>query len=310
MQRLVWQRVFFQKRQVFSMEYKDLEVFVQLAEHQNLGVVSQLVHCSPSTLSRRLKRMEESVGALLFDREGTRLQLTADGILFRQHAKQVLELWHQFKLSIQRQSSELQGQLSIYCSVTASYSFLSELLSRFRAQYPLVDIRLKTGDAAESIPHVQSGDVDMVIAARPDQLAANLTFKTITPAPLLFIAPVSNQSVPELLEDTIRWDKVPLVLSETGLARTRVDRWFKKQRLKQNIYAKVSGHEAIVSMVSLGCGVGVVPDLVLKNSPLMNKVRILDVQPELEPFAVGLCAQSKRLHEPLISALWQTVMWE
>ena len=63
-------------------------------------------------------------------------------------------------------------------------------------------------------------------------------------------------------------------------------------------------------MVSLGCGVGVVPDLVLKNSPLMNKVRILDVQPELEPFAVGLCAQSKRLHEPLISALWQTVMWE
>jgi LysR family positive regulator for ilvC len=149
-----------------------------------------------------------------------------------------------------------------------------------------------------------------VIAARPDHLAANLTFKTITPAPLLFIAPVSNQAVPELLEEDIHWNKVPLVLSETGLARTRVDRWFKQKRLKQNIYAQVSGHEAIVSMVSLGCGVGVVPDLVLKNSPLMNKVRILDVQPELEPFAVGLCAQSKRLHEPLISALWQTVMWE
>ncbi|MFT6113154.1 MAG: LysR family positive regulator for ilvC [Oleispira sp.] len=292
------------------MEYKDLEVFVQLAEYQNLSVVSQLVHCSPSTLSRRLKRMEESVGSNLFNREGTRLRLTEEGELFRQHAKQVLELWHQLKLSVQRQASELQGELSIYCSVTASYSFLSELLSRFRAHHPLVDIRLKTGDAAESISHVQSGDVDIVIAARPDHLAANLTFKTITPAPLLFIAPVSNQAVPELLEEDIHWNKVPLVLSETGLARTRVDRWFKQKRLKQNIYAQVSGHEAIVSMVSLGCGVGVVPDLVLKNSPLMNKVRILDVQPELEPFAVGLCAQSKRLHEPLISALWQTVMWE
>jgi LysR family positive regulator for ilvC len=42
----------------------------------------------------------------------------------------------------------------------------------------------------------------------------------------------------------------------------------------------------------------------------MNKVRIIDVEPALEPFAVGLCAQSKRLNEPLISALWQTVMWE
>ena len=72
------------------MEYKDLEVFVQLAEHQHLGVVSQFVHCSPSTLSRRLKRMEKSVGSLLFDREGTRLRLTEEGELVRQHGEQVL----------------------------------------------------------------------------------------------------------------------------------------------------------------------------------------------------------------------------
>ena len=292
------------------MEYKDLEVFIQLAEHQHLGTVAQLVHCSPSTLSRRLKRMEQQVGADLFEREGTRLKITNEGEAFKAHSIQALDLWRQFRLSAQKEASELQGELSIYCSVTASYSFLSELLSRFRAQHPLVDIRLRTGDAAESIPHVQSGEADVVIAARPDQLAANLTFKTITPAPLLFIAPASVQAVPELQQDPVPWDQVPLVLSETGLARTRVDRWFRQQRMKQNVYAQVSGHEAIVSMVSLGCGVGVVPDLVLKNSPMMNKVRILDVQPELEPFAVGLCAQSKRLHEPLIAALWQTVMWE
>jgi len=292
------------------MEYKDLEVFIQLAEHQHLGTVAQLVHCSPSTLSRRLKRMEQQVGADLFERDGTRLKITAEGEAFKAHSIQALDLWRQFRLSVQKEASELQGELSIYCSVTASYSFLSELLSRFRAQHPLVDIRLRTGDAAESIPHAQSGEADVVIAARPDQLAANLTFKTITPAPLLFIAPASVQAVPELQQDPVPWDQVPLVLSETGLARTRVDRWFRQQRMKQNVYAQVSGHEAIVSMVSLGCGVGVVPDLVLKNSPMMNKVRILDVQPELEPFAVGLCAQSKRLHEPLIAALWQTVMWE
>lgn len=292
------------------MEYKDLEVFIQLAEHQHLGTVAQLVHCSPSTLSRRLKRMEQQVGADLFERDGTRLKITAEGEAFKAHSIQALDLWRQFRLSVQKEASELQGELSIYCSVTASYSFLSELLSRFRAQHPLVDIRLRTGDAAESIPHVQSGEADVVIAARPDQLAANLTFKTITPAPLLFIAPASVQAVPELQQDPVPWEQVPLVLSETGLARTRVDRWFRQQRMKQNVYAQVSGHEAIVSMVSLGCGVGVVPDLVLKNSPMMNKVRILDVQPELEPFAVGLCAQSKRLHEPLIAALWQTVMWE
>ena len=57
---------------------------------------------------------------------------------------------------------------------------------------------------------------------------------------------------------------------------------------------------------ALGVGVGVVPELVLRNSPMAGRVRVLNVQPELEPFAIGLCAQSQRLQEPLLQALWKT----
>ena len=85
-----------------------------------------------------------------------------------------------------------------------------------------------------------------------------------------------------------------------------VNHWFDARGVKPHIYAQVSGNEAIVSMVALGVGVGVVPELVLHNSPMASRVRILNVQPELEPFAVGLCAQSQRLQEPLLQALWQT----
>ena len=100
-----------------------------------------------------------------------------------------------------------------------------------------------------------------------------------------------------------------MVLSESGLARSRVDQWFADQGLKPSIYAQVSGHEAIVSMVALGVGVGVVPELVMKNSPLMGRVRVLAVQPELEPFAIGLCAQTQRMNDPVVQALWQTAVF-
>ena len=60
--------------------------------------------------------------------------------------------------------------------------------------------------------------------------------------------------------------------------------------IKPNIYASVSGHEAIVSMVGLGFGVGLVPELVINNSPLKDKIQILNVEPALQPFAIGLCA--------------------
>ena len=54
------------------------------------------------------------------------------------------------------------------------------------------------------------------------------------------------------------------------------------------VYAQVAGNEAIVSMVSLGFGVGVVPEIVLQNSPLSETVRVLRVEPRLEAYEVGL----------------------
>ena len=95
-----------------------------------------------------------------------------------------------------------------------------------------------------------------------------------------------------------------MILSEEGLARDRVDRWFRQLGVKPHIYAQVGGNEAIVSMVSLGFGVGVVPKIVLDNSPLAGRTRPLDVQPALAPYEVGLFTQERRQEEPLINAFW------
>ena len=61
-----------------------------------------------------------------------------------------------------------------------------------------------------------------------------------------------------------------------------------------NIYADVSGNEAIIAMVSLGCGIGVVPELVLDQSPLKDSVQVLEIRPELKPYQVGFCLNKSR----------------
>ena len=291
------------------MEYKDLRIFLSVVAAQNLNRAGQQLHMSASTLSRRIARMEEEAGASLFKRDPGALNLTPAGELFRQHAEQTLAAWEALRSAVNTDVSDMEGSLTLYCSVTASYSFLADLLTRFRERYPRVDLRVHTGDAAESIPRVESGEADVVIAARPEQLPAGLTFRAMTSSPLLFIAPRVTGTVPALARAEIQWNEVPMVLSESGLARSRVDQWFADQGLKPSIYAQVSGHEAIVSMVALGVGVGVVPELVMKNSPLMGRVRVLAVQPELEPFAIGLCAQTQRMNDPVVQALWQTAVF-
>jgi LysR family positive regulator for ilvC len=97
------------------------------------------------------------------------------------------------------------------------------------------------------------------------------------------------------------------VLPAHGLAREYAERWFEDRSVVPTIYADIQGHEAILSLVSLGCGVGVVPRLVLDKSALRDRVVELDVKPPLPNFRIGLCVRSRSLATPLIAGLWDTV---
>ena len=288
------------------MDFKDLSQFIVLANTLHYGQAAQKCHTSASTISRVVQKLEEEVGQRLFERDRREVRLTQAGAEFKEFAIRTLEQFQQFQRQLHTQASELQGELSLYCTVTASYSFLSDLLRAFRERHPKVDIRLRTGDASQAVDMALNGEVDIAIAARPDQLSSRLSFKPVTQVPLAFIAPSQSGPLADILaEASIKWQNVPMILSEQGLGRVRVERWFKQQGIKPNISGQVSGNEAIVSMVALGFGVGVVPELVLTNSPIAEKVRVLTVSPSLEPFSVGLCVVNQHMSHPLVSAFWQ-----
>lgn len=200
----------------------------------------------------------------------------------------------------------LKGEISIYCSVTASLSILPELLSTFRASYPQVHIRLQTGDAGVAIKKVVEGEADIAVAALPAQLPKVLAFKILTQVSLVFIAPKIPWEFTKMLKGKTPWDKIPMILSEHGLARKKIDAWFKQKIIQPNIYALVSGNEAILSMVSLGCGVGIVPGLAIENSSLKDRITILDIKPQLAPYDVGICIQKRKLNSRLVRAFWES----
>jgi len=291
-----------------AMDSKPLKQFLSLADTLHFGRASEICHVSPSTLSRAIKQLEEELGASLFIRDNRSVTLTAAGSRFQTYAREALDQWEQLRAALMDASGELQGEISLYCSVTASYSFLYDILSRFRNDYPRIEIKLHTGDPELALARVLAGDEDISIAARPETIPKGVAFKPIADSPLLFIAPrqalPGEQAFAQLAREQ-RWQQVPMILSEGGLSRKRVNAWFSAMAIKPRIYAQVAGNEAIVSMVSLGFGVGVVPQIVLDNSPLADSVEVLEVTPTLGAFQVGLFAQQRKLHNPLVRALWQ-----
>jgi LysR family transcriptional regulator, positive regulator for ilvC len=281
------------------MDITKLKLFCSLANSLHFGRAANSCHVSSSTLSRNIKQLEEDLGVRLFERNNRSVALTYEGLNYLNFAREVLRQWETYQESLLAQADQLHGQLSIYCSVTASYSFLYHILTEFRLRHPGIAIKLHTGDPAQSIERVVSGEEDIAIAAIPDKLPAGVSFKPIAHSPLVFICAKQQQGW-----NKTPWNKIPVIIPEVGIARDRLNSWFTAQNITPNIYAEVKGNEAIVSMVSLGFGVGVLPKIVVDNSPLATQVEAFITQPDLGPYSMGICVMERRLKSPILAALW------
>lgn len=282
------------------MDIRSFRIFMTLAECLSFTRASQLLHMSPSTLSRAIAQMESQLGAQLFERDTKHVAVTRAGAIFLRFAREQLQQWEVLQNELMTDAAQLRGEVSVYCSVTASYSFLYDILANFRHFHPEIRLLLHTGDPAQALDRVGQGLEDIAITAKPASLPAGMQFRTITHSPLVLMTAVEDANRYGAKD----WERLPLILPEQGVARRWFDEWLTKQQISPKIAAQVAGHEAIVSMVSLGFGVGLVPKIVVDNSPLVTRVKACQLQPELPVYEVGLCVLEKRLRSPLVQAVW------
>lgn len=290
------------------MDDETLRTFLSLSRTLHFGRTSKQVHKSPSAVSRAIQRLEEQLGCALFERDNRRVKLTREGESLARFASESLARWDELRESFKRGSESLRGTISVFASVTACQSFLPPLLSRFRAAYPAVQLKLETGYAVDALARLESGAVDVTVAALPARVPGHLVSRVVTVTPLIFVAPASPCEVSRKVDQRpIDWADVPMILPAQGLAREATDRWFRARRLKPHVYSELNGNEALLALVSTGCGVGVVPKLVMDRSPLSGEVRKLEVEPRIGEFRVGVCAEQRTLANPVISAFWHAI---
>lgn len=286
------------------MDIRELEIFLVVAEQLHFGRASRLCGLSPSALTRTIQRLEDQVERGLFVRDKRSVRLSAEGEQFLQYAREALHQWHAFKKNL-RAEVEVSGNLSIYASLTAIYSILPGVLENYRQRYPQVQLELTTGAAEHALSLLHSGEIDLVVAALPTSKRAQLNILPLLTTPLVFIAPAQvDPAVDPRSAGQLDLSVAPLVLPQHGLARERVDQWFKSNRVVPHISSEVSGNEALIALVSLGGGIGVVPQLVWESSPLRTKVRVIHAAPQLEAYEVALCCNRQALQVPSVRAFW------
>ena len=286
------------------MDMASLDTFIKTAQLLHFGKASRACNLSPSALTRTIQRLEEEIGHPLFLRDNRSVALTDAGKKFLSYARSTLQEWHHFKEALSPED-RIAGPLSLYASITAVYSLLPDLLEAYRSAYPDVHLELRTGAAERAIEQVLNGEIDLAVAALPDQKQSQLEFMPLAETPLVFIAPKPFYQPLPRRNGQLDLSTIPLVLPRSGVARHRMDLWIRKRGLVPNISTEVSGNEALIAMVRLGTGIGVVPKLALERSPFRSEVAVVDNAPALDPYVVGLCVSKRNLKRPAIKAMWE-----
>lgn len=285
------------------MSPEHLNAFLRLADRLHFGQASTDCHLSRSAFTRMIQRVEEEAGQKLFHRNQREVLLTQAGRKFQSYARSALQEWESIREELSGEEGP-GGILSIYSSVTAVYQLLPELLERYRDRYPAVQLALRTGAEEEAVPQVMTGEIDLAVAALPDRRPGKLEFLPLRQTALVFIGPRGLEGIP-FQRKTFDLENATLVLPSSGLSRRRVDALLTSRAARPQITTEVSGNEAIIAMVRLGCGVGVVPELVLEKSPFRDEVEVIKRAPDLAPYEVGLCSTKKSLERPAVAALWE-----
>lgn len=291
------------------MDTRALSVFLSVAETLNFSRSGELLHLSVSAVSRTVRRLEDELGQPLLDRDKRSVTLTAAGREFREYARRTVAEWQHLRRKLGG-DADLAGEVSLFCSVTASYSVLAPLLEAFRATHPAVEIMIHTGDQADGIGRVLGGQDDIAVSGRPAQLPRRLEFLPLLESPLQFWAPRADCAVRQLVDRAgtatgdLDWAGIPFIVPERGITKEILDNWFRERGIRPRIYAQVAGHEAIVAMVGLGLGIGMAPRLVVESGGLADSVSRIPVPDGLPPLSVGLCSLKQRLLSPLVSSLW------
>lgn len=252
------------------MDFFELNAFYTLSKTLHFARTAEKVNLSPSALSRLVSRLEDEAGTALVDRTNRDVKLTPAGKNFAGFAKKCLESKEDVFNSFKSQDNEIAGTLRLYASVTACYSIIPIFLKTLSEKYPLIHLEIETGDPAGALAAIKSDRADIAVAAIPSEnesFSAQIDAVPVRRTPLVFAASAGGpyENVSGSPQDIV--SSVPLILPKAGLARERFENWIKSRNVKPVIAAETEGNEAIMALVQLGLGIGLIPHIVLTQGP-------------------------------------------
>jgi len=150
-----------------SLNLRDLQYLVALAETRHFGRAARQCHVSQPTLSAQLRKLEESLGVVLIERRPRQVSLTAAGRAVVERARRMLRDAEDIRALARASQDPLGGQLKIGLIPTLGPYLLPRIAPRLQRALPKLQLLLHEHQTAPLVARVVDGELDLALLALP-----------------------------------------------------------------------------------------------------------------------------------------------
>ncbi|MES3021485.1 MAG: LysR family transcriptional regulator [Pseudomonadota bacterium] len=251
-----------------TIELRQLRYFVAVAEELHFGRAAVRLNMTQPPLSQAIFALEALLGAPLFERNRRGVALTPAGAALLPEARRLLAQAGELPSLVRRAALGETGKLVLAFVSSADYSVLPPFLRAYRAACPHVQITLQEATSDLQLDDLLNGRIDagLLIPPLPDKAKAALDYLPVLNEPLILAAPADLPGLRgKRAVDLRSLPPLPLIIFPRAISPSLYDAImavFRTAGITPAIGQEAIQMQTIVSLVSAGMGIALVPESV------------------------------------------------
>ena len=260
------------------MEFHQLRYVCAIAETGSFSRAAERCHVAQPSLSQQVLKLEEDLGAKLFDRLGRSVRLTEAGRAFLPHARSILHQMEAARTGVEDKRTDVRGSVTVGVIPTIAPYLMPQSVAAFSKKYPDAKLRILEETTPVLVEGLRNLSIDVAILALP------LRHKEFQMYPLrtepLYAAlardhpraGAKNLSLRELRGEQF------VMLRDGHCFRDLSVAACTRAKVNPRIAFESGQFSSLLGMVAAGVGVSLVPEMALDKSARCSYVRISDAQ--------------------------------
>lgn len=283
------------------MEMRQLKIFCAVADLGSFTAAAARINTVQSNVTMRIKELEAELNRELFIRRKSGVVLTAAGETFLGYARRILQLTEESRSAL-LDNGIPNGPLRLGSMETTAAIRLPKILTRYREQHPDVQLSLLTGTTAELIKAIEAHRIDGAFVGGFHQNPI-LAQQEVFSEELVLVSSDQFDSLDSLMA---RMPSQTVLVFRSGcFYRSTLENWFYRVGLVPNQIMEMGTLDGILTCVSAGMGVTLLPRSVTQNCSVRHAIRCHELPAEFSRVSTVFIRRQDSLPTSAMSAFME-----